>query len=166
MGTVRVRVDPGDPPRMTAEERARLEAMSDDDIDYSDIPELDDDFWRNAKRVDPTRKATVELELSKDATAWLAAHENKVHLKRVAQLVEVYVQEADTNRSAGSKRRWGPSTVFGLRFSAKIRALRAADTASYHVGGWRFPLSRGNRAVIASRKKARGRKLGIGSSDG
>lgn len=31
-----------------------LSKLSDDDIDYSDIPELDEDFWKNAK-VNPTR---------------------------------------------------------------------------------------------------------------
>jgi len=28
---------------------ARLDAMKDEDIDYSDIPELGDDFWENAE---------------------------------------------------------------------------------------------------------------------
>lgn len=27
----------------------RLDAMTDDDIDYSDIPETDDEFWENAE---------------------------------------------------------------------------------------------------------------------
>ena len=30
----------------------RFDAMRDEDIDYSDIPELDDHFWKNAKLVD------------------------------------------------------------------------------------------------------------------
>ena len=30
---------------------ARIDAMKDDDIDYSDIPELDEKFWKNAKWV-------------------------------------------------------------------------------------------------------------------
>jgi len=30
----------------------RLDAMRDEDIDYRDIPELDEDFWKNAKQVD------------------------------------------------------------------------------------------------------------------
>ena len=30
----------------------RFDAIRDEDIDYSDIPELDDNFWKNAKQVD------------------------------------------------------------------------------------------------------------------
>ena len=37
---------------LMSEERAKeIEAMSDEDIDYSDIPPLDEDFFKNAKRV-------------------------------------------------------------------------------------------------------------------
>ncbi len=31
----------------------RIDGMADDDIDYSDIPELDDTFWNSAKVVIP-----------------------------------------------------------------------------------------------------------------
>lgn len=42
----RFRLDPANPPRLTAEEAARLDAMTEDDIDLSDIPELPDDFFK------------------------------------------------------------------------------------------------------------------------
>ncbi|CAM3314058.1 hypothetical protein [Polaromonas hydrogenivorans] len=45
------------PPPLTDEQRARLSMLakmpdsdSDIDIDYSDIPPLSDDFWKNAVR--------------------------------------------------------------------------------------------------------------------
>ena len=34
----------------------RVDAMTDADIDYSDIPELDEEFWKNAKVVIPEKK--------------------------------------------------------------------------------------------------------------
>jgi uncharacterized protein (DUF4415 family) len=37
--------------QMSEESAKELEAMSDEDIDYSDIPFLDEDFFKNAKRV-------------------------------------------------------------------------------------------------------------------
>lgn len=38
----------------------QIAAARDQDIDFSDIPELDDEFWRNAKLVelDPTKEVT------------------------------------------------------------------------------------------------------------
>lgn len=49
MTTVRKHSD--EIPPMSEERAKQLEAMSDEDIDYSDIPPLDEDFFKNAKRV-------------------------------------------------------------------------------------------------------------------
>lgn len=38
-----------------------LAARSDSEIDYSDIPELDDDFWKNGKLTPPRIKPNVTL---------------------------------------------------------------------------------------------------------
>ena len=48
----------------------RLEKMSDEDIDVSDIPELDADFFRNAKIRMPRAKKAVSLRLDQDVLAW------------------------------------------------------------------------------------------------
>ena len=37
----------------------QIAAARDQDIDFSDIPELDDDFWRNAELVEPDRTEQV-----------------------------------------------------------------------------------------------------------
>ena len=39
-----------------ASDLKRVDAPRDEDIDYSDIPELDADFFRNARAVVPPRK--------------------------------------------------------------------------------------------------------------
>jgi uncharacterized protein (DUF4415 family) len=44
---------------------AELAAMPDDDIDYGDIPELGEKFWKNARVVDPDRTAPVTLRVKK-----------------------------------------------------------------------------------------------------
>ncbi len=44
-------IDPANPPRMTPERRAELEALAarpDSEIDYSDIPRPTEQFWQNA----------------------------------------------------------------------------------------------------------------------
>lgn len=43
----------GELPPLTEEQEARLKALSerpDEEIDYSDIPPLDEEFWKNAVR--------------------------------------------------------------------------------------------------------------------
>ncbi len=47
----------------TAEE---LAALPDDQIDYSDIPELDDDFWENAKIVAPPGKERITFRVDRE----------------------------------------------------------------------------------------------------
>jgi hypothetical protein len=50
---VRYEMDPKKPPALTKAQKAELEALkaaSDSTIDYSDIPELSESFWKNAVR--------------------------------------------------------------------------------------------------------------------
>lgn len=46
---------------------AELAAMSDDDIDYSDIPELTEEFFAKARRVYPDGAEDVTLRLPRSA---------------------------------------------------------------------------------------------------
>jgi len=48
----------------------RLDAMTDSEIDTSDIPALDDDFFKNAKLVLPQPKVVVTLRVDADVMAW------------------------------------------------------------------------------------------------
>lgn len=43
-----------------------IEAIRDEDIDYSDIPELDKSFWANAELVDPDTTQHVTLRIKRD----------------------------------------------------------------------------------------------------
>lgn len=51
MTTVSYTPDPKKKPQLTEEQERKLAELKDEDIDYSDIPELDDDFWKNAQPV-------------------------------------------------------------------------------------------------------------------
>ena len=48
----------------------RLEAMRDEDIDFSDIPELSDAFFKNAVLRLPQPKAKVCIRLDQDILEW------------------------------------------------------------------------------------------------
>ena len=49
-----------------SERREKLLAMSDADIDYSDIPELGDDFWANAKVIMPEKPVKKQISIKID----------------------------------------------------------------------------------------------------
>jgi uncharacterized protein (DUF4415 family) len=50
-----------------------IEAIPDEQIDYSEIPELGDDFWTRAKLHMPEPKKGVYIRLDADVLAWLKA---------------------------------------------------------------------------------------------
>ena len=73
--TVRRELDPANPPRLTAKEKAEIKALKerpDSEIDQSDISELTDKFWRNAVRNPYYRpiKQQLTLRLDADLVAW------------------------------------------------------------------------------------------------
>jgi len=47
----------------------RIDAMQDKDIDYSDIPELGDDFFKNALVI-PHNKVAITIRLDKEVIDW------------------------------------------------------------------------------------------------
>jgi uncharacterized protein (DUF4415 family) len=48
----------------------RLESMRDEDIDCSDIPELDETFWKNATLVQPKNKERLTVRFDADVVDW------------------------------------------------------------------------------------------------
>jgi uncharacterized protein (DUF4415 family) len=73
---VRYEVDLNNLPPLTEERKAELKAlaeMPDSEIDYSDIPPLDESFWKNAVRnpfYKPTKTSTT-VRVDADVLAWL-----------------------------------------------------------------------------------------------
>lgn len=74
--TVRHAVDLSNLPPLTEQQKAELRALSemqDSDIDYSDIPALEDAFWKNAIQnpfYKPTKQSTT-VRVDADVLAWL-----------------------------------------------------------------------------------------------
>lgn len=50
---------------------SEIAAIKDSDIDYSDIPELDDTFWANAELKMPQTKDKVTVRIDHDIIEWL-----------------------------------------------------------------------------------------------
>lgn len=47
-----------------------IQNIPDSAIDTSDIPELDDNFWKNAKMIKPITKTAVSIRLDSDVLEW------------------------------------------------------------------------------------------------
>lgn len=75
---VRYEVDLSNLPPLTEKQKAEIKAvaaMPDSEIDYSDLPPLDNSFWKNAVRnpfYKPTKTSTT-VRVDSDVLIWLKA---------------------------------------------------------------------------------------------
>lgn len=65
--------------------------MSDDDIDYSDIPEQDADFFRTAVLKMPDTKAIITLRLDRDVLNWFK-NQGRGYQTRINALLRAYME--------------------------------------------------------------------------
>lgn len=72
----------------------RLAKMEDEDIDTSDIPELDDTFFQNAELRVPVKRP-VTLRLDADVLEWFKAG-GKGYQTRINQLLRKYMESQAT----------------------------------------------------------------------
>ena len=68
----------------------RLNAMSDEDIDTSDIPELDDNFFQQAKLHLPVKKP-VTIRLDADVLEWFKG-QGQGYQTRINNLLRKYME--------------------------------------------------------------------------
>jgi uncharacterized protein (DUF4415 family) len=75
----------------------RLRSLKDEEINCSDIPELDQSFFDRAVIMGPQPKASVCLKLDEEVLAWFKS-QGKGYQKRINALLRAYM-EAHTGRS-------------------------------------------------------------------
>jgi uncharacterized protein (DUF4415 family) len=68
---------------------AELATVTDDQIDFSDIPELDEAFWANARLVEPDRTQLVTLRVKKSVLDAFKA-QGKGYQTRMNAVLESY----------------------------------------------------------------------------
>jgi len=73
-----------------------LAARSDSEIDYSDIPELDERFWENAKVTPPRTKPNVSLRVPQEVVEFFKAENPKGYTARMAAVLQAYVRAKQT----------------------------------------------------------------------
>ena len=69
----------------------RLRNMKDEEIDYSDIPELDEAFFEKAVIVLPQPKASVSIRLDQEVLDWFKS-QGKGYQTRINALLRAYME--------------------------------------------------------------------------
>ena len=82
---------------LSKEERMKkLEEIKDEDIDFSDIPELDESFWENAVIEYPKKKKSVTIRLDTDVLEWFQS-KGKGYQTRINSVLRSYVNAHKKN---------------------------------------------------------------------
>lgn len=84
---------------MPAKERAiksdlaRIDKLRDEDIDYGDIPELDDEVFAQPLVPWPPRKATITIRVDADVLGWFK-RQGRGYQTRINQILRRYMDVA------------------------------------------------------------------------
>ncbi len=70
---------------------SELKAMKDEDIDFSDIPELDAEFWENAEWVEPNKTLPLTIRVKESVLEYFKAG-GKGYQTRINAVLESYVR--------------------------------------------------------------------------
>jgi uncharacterized protein (DUF4415 family) len=70
---------------------ARVDAMTDAEIDTSEIPPLTEEFLKRAKVRLPGRKVAVTVEVDPDVLAWFEA-QGEDYLRRMNAALRIYAE--------------------------------------------------------------------------
>lgn len=93
MALVRKHLDPKHPPRPTDEEARRYDALSDEDIDYSDIPDLSQAGFPRVDLDERGRIVAVYVPVDPDVLAWFMRRDPKGFEHRMAHVLAEHVRE-------------------------------------------------------------------------
>jgi uncharacterized protein (DUF4415 family) len=77
---------------LSKERLAEIAEKPDDEIDYSDIAELGDDFWQRAKLELPDNQDNITLSIDHDILTWLKSQ--RIEYKTaINQILRQYMNE-------------------------------------------------------------------------
>jgi uncharacterized protein (DUF4415 family) len=70
---------------------SKLDKMKDSEIDYSDIPDLGEKFWKNAILRMPKNKKSVSIRIDEDVLAWFK-RQGKGYQTRINEILKTYMR--------------------------------------------------------------------------
>ena len=86
----------------TKSDLKRIDQMRDEDIDYSDIPEVDAEFFEKARVVVPPGKKQVTVRLDADVLAWLRS-QGRGYQTRINAILRAYYEAHATKQRPRSR---------------------------------------------------------------
>ena len=75
----------------------QIAARREGDIDFSDIPELDETFWRNAELVEPDTTEQITMRVKRSVLDYFRAP-GKGYQTRINRVLESYVRAQRESR--------------------------------------------------------------------
>ena len=69
----------------------QIAAVKDEDIDFSDIPELDEAFWREAELVEPDHTEQITMRVKRSVLDYFKSP-GKGYQTRINRVLESYVR--------------------------------------------------------------------------
>jgi uncharacterized protein (DUF4415 family) len=78
---------------------ARVDAMTDEEIDFSDIPRLDENFFKDAQLRLPVSKQPVTLRLDSEVLAWFKS-QGPGYQTRINAVLRLYMQAVQDKNSS------------------------------------------------------------------
>ncbi|OHD18757.1 MAG: hypothetical protein A2086_05800 [Spirochaetes bacterium GWD1_27_9] len=69
-----------------------LSAVKDDEIDCSDIPEIDKDFFKTHELLAPIKKEKITIRIDSDVLKWLKKTNKKGYQSVINQIIRTYYE--------------------------------------------------------------------------
>ena len=92
MALVKYTLDLDNPPKIPQEDLDRFDAIREEDIDYSDIPEFTDEEWAKVKFVKPPFKPVVTMRVDTETVAFFKGEDPKGYTGRMAAVLKAYAR--------------------------------------------------------------------------
>jgi uncharacterized protein (DUF4415 family) len=77
-----------------------LDKLRDQDIDYSDIPELDAKFFKEATLMEPAHKQSLTVRYDKEVVDYFKKTIGRGYQSKMNAILKAYVQHAKKRKSA------------------------------------------------------------------
>ena len=77
----------------------RVDALKDEDIDYSDVPELGVSFWETAKVLDHGAKKPITIRIDQDVITWFKSRGGRYQVL-MNKVLRSYMENLDKHDQA------------------------------------------------------------------
>lgn len=99
MKTVKFTLDQLQKWQLSDVDEAKLASLSDEEIDYSEIEELDDEFWQKAEIVSPDLTQPITLRVKQSVLQYFQKQGRKGYELRMNAVLESYVKDQQGKKS-------------------------------------------------------------------